>query len=112
MIILFNNKRYSDCLFFGHNVLEKILKGFVVKDTKKQAPHTHDLIRLSELIKLNLDKDEILLLNRINSFNIRTRYPGYKLNFYKLCTKKYTESYLNGIKKIYKKLCQKLKSEK
>ncbi len=48
MLILFDAKRYSDCLFFGHIVLEKLLKGLVVKNTKEQAPFTHDLARLEQ----------------------------------------------------------------
>lgn len=34
------------------------------------------------------------LLNKINDFNIQTRYPGYNLKFYKRCNAKYTNEYL------------------
>lgn len=54
MIGLFKIKRYSDSLFFGHIVLEKILKALVVQKTKNQAPYSHDLIRLQETVKLEL----------------------------------------------------------
>ena len=112
MIGLFKIKRYSDCLFFGHIILEKILKGLVVEKTEKQAPYIHDLIRLKEIAEIEIEEEEIKLLNRVNDFNIRSRYPEYKLQFYKQCTKNYTENYLKEIIKLYEKLCQKLKQKK
>jgi HEPN domain-containing protein len=112
MLGLFRIKRYSDSLFFGHIVLEKILKGFFVRETKEQAPHIHDLIRLQENAKIKLSKEEMKLLNEVNDFNIRARYPEYKLEFYKKCTKEYSKYYLDRIIKLYKKLCQELKQKK
>ncbi|MFH1187972.1 MAG: HEPN domain-containing protein [bacterium] len=112
MLSLFKSERYSDSLFFGHIVLEKILKGLVVKEIKEQAPYIHDLVRLQEIAQLELPKEEISFLNKINDFNIRSRYPEYKLQFYKICTKEYTKNYLDEIIKLYKKLCQKLKQKK
>lgn len=109
---LFKTRRHSDCLFFGHLTLEKILKALVVNETKQQAPFVHDLVRLQEAAKLNLTDDEIGLLNKVNDFNIRSRYPDYKLQFYKTCTKEYTQEHLNKIIALYKKLCRKLRQEK
>jgi HEPN domain-containing protein len=112
MLGLFKIKRYSDCLFFGHIVLEKILKGLVVAEIKKQAPYIHDLVRLKEIANLNLSPEEISLLNKVNDFNIRSRYPEYKLQFYKTCTREYAKNYLDEIIILYKKLCRELKQKK
>ena len=112
MLYLFKGKKYSESLFFGHIVLEKILKGLVVKKTKEQAPYIHDLIRLVELSECNLSKDEMDLLDVVNKFNIKARYPEYKLQFYKQCDKEYTKNYFNKIVKLYQKLCQILKQKK
>ncbi len=109
MIALFESKRYSDSLFFGHIVLEKVLKGLFVKKLKEQPPFTHDLVRLVETINLGLSKKDIIFLNDVNDFNIRARYPEKKLAFYKKCTLKYTKGNLEKIKTLYKDLCQKLK---
>ncbi len=106
---LYKTKRYSDCLFFGHIILEKVLKALVVQKTKKEAPRIHDLTRLLALAGVNLSEAEIDLLDQVNDFNIRCRYPEYKLSFYKKCTKEYTEVYLKKIITLYKKLCQKIK---
>ena len=112
MLVLFETKRYSDSLFFGHIVLEKILKGLVVKNTKEQAPDIHDLVRLQELAGLVLATKEIDLLDAVNNFNIRSRYPEHKLLFYKTCTEEYTNKYYPPIIALYKKLCRKLKQKK
>ncbi|MCG2700674.1 HEPN domain-containing protein [Candidatus Parcubacteria bacterium] len=109
MIGLFKIKRYSDSLFFGHLVLEKILKGSVVKYTGKQAPYIHNLTKLAELAKCDLLEEEMNLLDIVNRFNIRCRYPEHKLQFYKICDMGYTKNYINKISKLYKMLCQKLK---
>ena len=112
MLVLFKCKRYSDSLFFAHIVLEKIFKAHVVKNIKRQAPRIHDLVRLQELAEIKLSDEKVELLNEINDFNIRARYPEYKLQFYKLCTRQYANKYLNESKKLYKELCQKLKLKK
>lgn len=112
MITLFQNKRYSDCLFFGHIILEKILKAHVVQVTKKPAPYIHDLVRLEQLAKLEFSSAAIHFLHQVNDFNIRARYPEHKLRFYKQCSKAYTEPYFDQIVKVYKKLCQELKLKK
>jgi len=58
---------------------------------------------------MQLDKDDLKFLKEVNNFNIRVRYPDYKLRFYKICTKEFTEIRFNRIVKLYKKLCLKLR---
>ena len=106
MEYLFKGKKYSDSLFFGHIVLEKVLKGLVVKETGEQALYTHDLVRLARLAELGLSEEELVFLNDVNEFNIRARYPEQKLKLYRICTEKYTENKLEKITKLYKSLCQ------
>ncbi|MBI4239464.1 HEPN domain-containing protein [Candidatus Uhrbacteria bacterium] len=112
MLILFRTKRYSDSLFYGHIALEKLLKAHVVLHTKEQAPYIHDLLRLNELSNVCLSEEEIDLLDEVNNFNIRARYPEYKLEFYKKCTKLYTEPYIKRIQNLYRILCRELKQKK
>ena len=112
MLYLFKGKKYSESLFFGHIVLEKILKGLVVQKIESEAPYIHNLTKLSELAECNLSENEMNLLDEVNDFNIRARYPEYKLQFYKQCDKEYTKNYFDEIIKLYKKLCQKLKQKK
>ncbi len=111
MLALKKTGRYSDSLFFGHIVLEKILKAFVVLKTNDNAPKIHNLLRLAELADIKLEKDTKEYFLVANSFNIRARYDDYKKSFYKKCTKEYVEDNLAKIESIYKKLCQQLKQK-
>lgn len=106
---LFKIKRYPDSLFFGHIVLEKILKALFVKVIKKESPKIHDLVKLNKLIKIELSLEDQEYLKVVNRFNMRARYPDIKLQFYKLSDAKYTKENINKISQLYKKLCQMLK---
>ena len=112
MTSLYKNKRYSASLFFGHLVLEKALKKLFVKTTKEHPPRIHNLLRLVELAKINLSEEELDLLSDVNEFNLEARYPEVKYEFYKKCTKLFSDPYYQEIKKIYRKLCQKIKQKK
>ncbi|MCX6719248.1 MAG: HEPN domain-containing protein [Candidatus Taylorbacteria bacterium] len=108
MEVLLTSKRYPESLFFGHIVLEKMLKAFVVLETKEQPPKIHDLSYLAKLANLDLEKDVLDYFELVNKFNIRARYDDYKKAFYETCTKEYTEVNFQRITEAYKKLCQKM----
>ncbi len=108
MLGLFKIKRYPESLFFGHIILEKVLKGLYVKQTKNQVPYTHDLAFLNKDLENDLSVKQNKFLDEVNNFNIRARYPDTKLKFYKECTKEYSEKKLEAIEIIYKKLWKKL----
>lgn len=109
MLDLYKIKRYSDSLFFGHIVLEKILKAHTVKATGKDAPKIHNLLRLEEMAGCKLTEGEKDFLGLVNSFNISTRYPDYKLAFYKrYSSAKAVKGNLNKIIRLYQRLCQEL----
>lgn len=109
---LFRGKRYDACLFYCHPALEKILKAHVVKATQKLVPKIHDLRRLAELAKLDIDKETTEMLAVFNRFNIHARYPDVKFKFYLMATREYATENLKEIKSIYETLCQKLKPKK
>lgn len=110
MLWLFKGKRYSDALFFGHIVLEKVLKGLVVERIKQEAPYIHNLTKLAELSGIYLTEDEWQILDLVNQFNIRCRYPDYKLRFYKHYNQfKIAKEKLDQIEKLFLKLCTELK---
>ena len=109
MLILFSSHRYSDTLFYGHLVLEKILKALVAKNTNEHPKPTHNLLVLLEDSGVQLSLEEREFLTEANKFNIKARYPDYKLSFYKICNLAYTRQRLEKIKLIFNKLCQLLK---
>ncbi len=100
-IALYDKSKYDWCLFMGHLVLEKILKAFWVRDSKKEVPFTHNLVELVKGTKIKLTDEQKEWLANINSFNIQARYPDYKFNFYKLCTKEFTSKRFDEIKEFY-----------
>jgi len=91
----------SWCLFIGHIVLEKVLKAFIVRDRKITPPKINDLVRLADTSNLVVSDEQREFLNKVNDFNLETRYPDYKQSFYKICTKEYTTTYLDKIKEFY-----------
>ena len=89
---LFETGKYDWSLFVGHLVLEKILKAIFVKNNgNKIPPKLHNLVRLSELSFIELDENKKVILDKISDFNIEARYPEYKNEFYKTCTKEFAE---------------------
>jgi hypothetical protein len=51
---------------------------------------------------IELNESEIAFLLEVNEFNLETRYPDFKLDFYKKCTKQFSSDYILKIKEIYK----------
>ncbi|MEW6102922.1 MAG: HEPN domain-containing protein [bacterium] len=98
---LLKSEDYSWALFIGHLVIEKLLKAYYVKTVSDNPPLIHHLLRLAEKTDLSLNeeqKDDLLL---ITTFNINVRYPDYKLEFYKKCTKKYAETNISKIRRLH-----------
>jgi HEPN domain-containing protein len=54
---LFQTAHYDWCLFVGHLIIEKILKAHYVKELNKIPPKSHDLVKLSEYLKLDIDEE-------------------------------------------------------
>ena len=106
---LFENKHYDWCLFLGHLVIEKTLKAFFIRDTKKFPPKIHKLEVLATQTLLPLSPEDVDFLKEINSFNLEARYPDYKFKFYKLCTKKFSVTYFTKIKEFYRWLLKEMK---
>jgi len=106
---LYNLERYVDCLFFGHLILEKILKALIIQNKKDHAPCSHNLVNLANIANIKISKKELEFLVDINTFNIQARYPDEQLEFYKKCNKKYVDNYYQKINIFYKKLCQLIK---
>lgn len=99
---IFDSGRYDWCLYVGHLSLEKLLKAvFVERNNDEMPPKVHNLVRLAELSRITLDDDQKFFLDKITDFNIQTRYPDYKFEFYKRCDKEFAAEYLSRIKEFY-----------
>lgn len=108
---LFSSGKYDWCLFHAHLVVEKTLKAFWVRDCDKLVPHIHNLSKLAKETKLSLTEEQKAYLDAIASFNIQARYPDYKLEFYKTCTKEFTSIHFEKMKELYQWLLSQIKSE-
>ena len=99
---LLESGKYDWCLFIGHLVLEKALKAvYVDTNDNKNPPKLHNLIKMAELSGMELSEEQSAFLDEVSDFNLESRYPDYKFEFYKICTKEYSENYFNKIKEYY-----------
>ena len=108
MTHLYNSKDYHWALFIGHLVIEKLLKALIVKQIQNHAPFTHDLRRLAKITKINFNKEHILWLDVITTFNLNARYDNYKKDFYKKCTPEFTSVWFSNINALRKWIKTKL----
>lgn len=102
MNVLYRNKKNSYCLFFGHLVIEKLLKALYANRNKNapHAPKSHDLLYLAEKTKLELTERQEDLLDTITRFNMNARYDNYKKEFYLKCTDEYTKQQVKNIEEV------------
>ncbi len=108
---LFETGKYDWCLFVAHLVLEKTFKALFVKvHGNKLPPRIHNLVRLARLCKLELTEEQAIFLDKVNDFNLETRYPDYKFNFYDVCTYEFTKEYFQKIKEYYRWLISLIES--
>jgi HEPN domain-containing protein len=99
----FISGNYDWALFIGHLSLEKILKALWIKNNPGDIPpKTHNLKKLADEAKFQLRENDAETLLEINDFNLETRYPDYKFEFYKKCTKEFAEGYIIKIKELHK----------
>ena len=99
---LYNSGDYSWCLFVGHLVIERLIKAIYAKNNP-DSPHavfSHDLLLLANKSNLEINDDKEDKLDLITSFNINARYEDYKRDFYKKCTKEYTEEQMKNIEEM------------
>lgn len=58
---------------------------------------------------MNLSEEQKKLLGEISGFKIEARYPDYKFEFYKLCTKEFATEKFEKIKELYAWLLSQIK---
>jgi HEPN domain-containing protein len=98
----YNAENYSYALFFGHLVLEKILKALYVDRKKEHAPFIHNLTRLAEISEIELNQSQIVKFTEITAFNRQSRYPDEARDFRRKCTEDFTRKWMTEIEEIYK----------
>ncbi len=105
---MFETGEYVYALFFGHLYLEKLLKALIVQHTQAQSPYGHRLRALAEKAELALSPDQIIFLERVNEYNIAARYPDWKFEFKKRCTREFCQNEIQEIERFGQWLLTKL----
>lgn len=110
MLVLYEKKRFTHSLFFGHLMIERLLKGLFAKQNPEQphAPKSHNLLFLAKKCNLEMDNNKENILDHITKFNTEARYEDEKREFHRQCTKDFTTSQIEIIKEIQKWLKEKL----
>lgn len=60
----------------------------------------HDL-ETAEKTTITLTTERKIFLDQVNDFNLEVRYPEFKNEFYKTCTKGFTEPKFSKIKETF-----------
>lgn len=88
-------------LFIWHLVIEKILKGLLVKEDQETAK-THNLFRMATDLKdMKFTEEHLEWLREVTTFNLEARYNTYKFEFYKKATPEYTEKWDGKCEELY-----------
>jgi HEPN domain-containing protein len=103
---MFQSGRYMYAVFMSHLCIEKALKGLYSKSYCKDAPKTHNLLYLIELI--NEKKDFLLpkefedFFKVLNEKSVPTRYPDMLFDILKEFKKTNTKQFISKGKKVFK----------
>lgn len=106
---MFKSKRYLYVLFTCQQSAEKMLKALVTKNTNQFPPKTHDLLRLAELSKIEIDETRKEFLAKLSFYYIETRYPEEIAKISKDINRKTAFEYLNSTKELLRWLRPRLK---
>jgi len=108
-IYLMNGKQNVFALFTFHLTIEKLLKAIWVKDNIENAlPRQHDLTLIYNLTDLKLDSELYEYLATINTWNIESHYPDYKLKIYERANENYMNEHFEKISNLKECLLEKL----
>ncbi len=91
--------RYLYVLFCCQQTLEKTLKALVAKQTDEFPPRTHSLMRLADIISLELTDDHQYLFRELSTYYISTRYTQTIEQLSEKITKKAAHDFLEQTEK-------------
>lgn len=108
-IYLARGKHYSLSLFALHLSLEKLMKALWIKEAVTDIPpYTHDLQKLCNDLRLEINAEDYDFLSVINSWNIRGRYPDYTKRLYQNTTDTYLKEQIAKVEVLKEWLKEKI----
>jgi HEPN domain-containing protein len=109
---MFNTRRYIYVIFMCHLSLEKLLKALVCEVNQNIPPKSHNLIYLVKLSNIELPKNYLDFIAKINNASIVTRYPEDFSRTLDAYPKGIAQEYLSITKEIHQWLKQHKKLNK
>jgi HEPN domain-containing protein len=94
--------RYLYVLFTCQQSIEKMLKALIVKNTKSFPPKIHDLVKLINIAKIDIETEQKEFLAKLNYYYLETRYPRELSEISKQIKKDTAVNFYNNTKKILK----------
>lgn len=73
-----NSGRYLYTVFMCQQALEKLLKAIHIQQKGEEAPRTHSLTQLVELLDLSMSVEYLEIMGQLNAYYIKGRYPVYR----------------------------------
>ncbi len=102
--------RYLYTVFMCQQSLEKLLKAIFIQQKGIEAPRTHNLTYLFELLNLPTQTEYLQTMARLNAYYIKGRYPAYKQKLSLMLDQKTAQTLLNETQDIFKWLKSRLLS--
>ncbi len=109
--VMLETNHYTWCAFICQQALEKCLKASYLKKKNDIPPYIHKLERLCEILEIELPKDILEGIIRIDKYYIIARYPDYKRGV-DIPTKDVAEIIYGKTQEIYKWLMENLGIQK
>ena len=97
---MFRAARYVYVIFMCHLAIEKSVKAVITEETNKLPPKSHDLIYLLSKTKINLSKEKLDFIGKINNAGIATRYPEDLRRLIESYPKDIASDYLKETKEV------------
>jgi len=98
---MFDTGRFIYVIFMCHLSLEKILKAIIAEITQNILPKSHNLIYLLKLSSIELPKEFIDFIAKINNASIVTRYPEDFSRILDAYPENIAREYLSATKEIH-----------
>lgn len=95
------SRRYLYTVFMCQQALEKLLKAIYLQQTGEEAPRTHNLLQLYELLDLPENSDYLQILGQLNAYYIKGRYPTYKQKLSAMLDQKSSQFLLTKSEEIF-----------
>lgn len=89
--------------------LKSIVCSSEQQPTATKNPQSYKIGTIQQPDNLNLTEEQEVFLDEVNDFNLEVRYPQYKNEFHKKCTKQFSANYYQKINEMMKWLRSQIK---